>query len=96
MQVWQMQSFALQQHILLQHSVIQERIWLDICFILVLVSIDKNYCVVLASFPGLSCFYVCLVHAKPEREEKFERERPGSISHVRWTPGERGPYISCL
>ena len=38
----------------------------------------------LASFPGLSCFYVCLVHAKLKREENFEkRERPGTISHVR-------------
>ena len=38
----------------------------------------------LASFPGLSRFYVRLVHAKHEREEKFEkRERPGTISHVR-------------
>ena len=37
-----------------------------------------------ASFPGLSCFYVRLVHAKHGREEKFEkRERPGTISHVR-------------
>ena len=37
-----------------------------------------------ASFPGLSRFYVRLVYAKHEREEKFEKqERPGTISHVR-------------
>ena len=26
----------------------------------------------LASFPGLSRFYVCVVHTKPEHKEKFE------------------------
>ena len=36
---------------------------------------------VLASFLGLSRFYVRLVHAKHEREEKFEKRE--SISHVR-------------
>jgi len=38
----------------------------------------------LTSFPGLSRFYVRLVHAKHEREEKFEkREKLGTLSHVR-------------
>ena len=51
--------------------------------------IDQNIAhqkntIILASFPGLSHFYVRLVHAKHECEEKFEKqERPGTISHVR-------------
>ena len=38
----------------------------------------------LALFPGLSHFYMRLVHTKYEHKQKFEkRERSGTISHVR-------------